>query len=190
MPMSDTPAEQENSNDSSPLGKRIESICYEIGWDEAAKRADKSVKQLRRYVHGGDPPFSVLNKLAIASGVSIEWLATGEGPMRREEAAATGAASSSAALAKVTPTTSQTLDGRLMGLCFEGVRRTYKEASARIDDRSAGELATRLYADVMAAAEGEPDQETARRAALRVALRQLDRELRTPPEASSSKHSA
>ncbi|KZE34577.1 XRE family transcriptional regulator [Crenobacter luteus] len=42
---------------------------------------------LQRLINGGEPTLSTLVALAKAAGVSVEWLATGEGPMRKEEAA-------------------------------------------------------------------------------------------------------
>lgn len=56
------------------LGTRIETLCEMVGWDAAAAASGKSVKQMRRYVHGADPPFGVLRGLAAKAGVSIEWL--------------------------------------------------------------------------------------------------------------------
>lgn len=43
---------------------------------------------LQRLINGGEPTLSTLVALARAAQVSIEWLATGEGPMRRESAPA------------------------------------------------------------------------------------------------------
>jgi hypothetical protein len=43
-------------------------------WQE---RIGRSPKQLRRYLDGADPPFSVLTMLSTASGVPVAWLAAG-----------------------------------------------------------------------------------------------------------------
>lgn len=55
---------------------------------EAASVARMSTDQLARYEKGGTPSFAPLAKLALAKGVRLEWLATGEGPMLASEAAA------------------------------------------------------------------------------------------------------
>jgi phage repressor protein C with HTH and peptisase S24 domain len=49
------------------------------GWDKSAQISSRSVPQLRRYAKGDDAPFSVLLKLSATVGVSLQWLATGEG---------------------------------------------------------------------------------------------------------------
>lgn len=50
----------------------------------AAKICERTDEMLARYEKGlADPPFSVVAKLALDKGVSLEWLATGEGPMER-----------------------------------------------------------------------------------------------------------
>lgn len=48
---------------------------------EAASVCGMSTDQLSRYEKGGTPSFPPLARLAIAKGVSLEWLATGEGGM-------------------------------------------------------------------------------------------------------------
>lgn len=76
-----------------------------------------------------------------------------------------------------------------MGLALEGLRVAYREEGARIDDRNAGALAARLYADVMAACAGDDDP-GARRGALRMALQQLRRDLQAAPSADQGKRLA
>jgi len=50
----------------------------------AAKICERTDEMLARYEKGlADPPFSVVAKLALDKGVSLEWLASGEGPMER-----------------------------------------------------------------------------------------------------------
>ncbi|MQX36861.1 hypothetical protein [Roseospira navarrensis] len=158
------------------------------------------------YVRGTSrAPFDALAGLAAGVGVSLDWLATGEGPMRRDRGAAEAAQSQSQGQTHAQPTAvpsppvpeaatsaGQPLDGALLGLCFEGIKRTYRDVNARIDDRSAGVMAARLYDDVVAATAGEPDPESARRIALRLALQQLRRDLQTAPTAAADagKHSA
>jgi transcriptional regulator with XRE-family HTH domain len=54
---------------------------------EAASICEMSTDQLARYEKGGTPSFVPLAKLAIAKGVRLEWLATGEGDMYASETA-------------------------------------------------------------------------------------------------------
>ncbi|SBV90485.1 putative Phage repressor [uncultured Alphaproteobacteria bacterium] len=52
--------------------------------------AGVSPDQLARYIKGqSSPPFEVLAKLAIAKGVSLDWVATGTGAMRHDDLVAT-----------------------------------------------------------------------------------------------------
>lgn len=41
---------------------------------------------LRSYLNGRKPVFDKLAKIAAAAGVTLDWLATGRGPMRRDAA--------------------------------------------------------------------------------------------------------
>lgn len=54
---------------------------------EAASICGMSTDQLARYEKGGTPSFVPLAKLAIAKGVRLEWLATGQGDMHGPETA-------------------------------------------------------------------------------------------------------
>jgi len=176
----------------SNLGSRISKVL-DLYPDRtsAAEAAGKSTDQLIAYAKGTSrPPFETLARLASPHGISLDWLATGQGPMRRDQEEAGAPAPVTPEPAPV-PQSGPPLDGHLLGLCFEGVRAVYRDVNARIDDRSAGEMAGRLYADVMAATEGDPDPEPARRAAIRMGLQQLRRELVAVPTASKAgKHSA
>lgn len=63
-------------------------IGREGGFDKLAGKAGLSPRVLRKYFDGeSDPSRERTIALARAGGVSVEWLATGEGPMVREGAA-------------------------------------------------------------------------------------------------------
>jgi len=167
-------------------------IIASVGGLQGASRiAGVSDEQIARWRDGKSKPnFFGLFALTRQAGYSIEWLATGEGPMRGDEARCQiQTQTQTPAASNAPPNQTAPLDGRLLGLCFEGVRRTYREVNARIDDRAAGELAARLYADVIASTEGDTDPDVAR-PALRMGLRQLRRELKAPPGDVSTKYSA
>lgn len=61
---------------------------------------------LQRLINGGEPTLSTLVSLARAAGVSVEWLATGEGPMTKPERSQGGGAP---AHARCSPTRLDTL---------------------------------------------------------------------------------
>lgn len=72
---------------------RLEEVCRLLGGrGKAAALAGVTPQMLRRYVLGESRPgFDVVAKLADASGVSLDWLATGKGAMRLAEHGATAA---------------------------------------------------------------------------------------------------
>lgn len=49
--------------------------------------AGVSVPSIQRYIAGGMPPFDAVIGLAARTGVSLDWIAFGEGPMMRAEPA-------------------------------------------------------------------------------------------------------
>lgn len=171
------------------LAHRIRTAIGEESARSFAMRAGISDSTLRSILKGTSPTLDSLVPIARAADVSVDWLATGEGPMYRDGLARGAAAVPSPSMAVRGVASVPALDGRLLGLCFEGIRATYRDANARIDDRSAGELAGRLYADVIAATEGDTDLKAAR-VALRMGLYQLRRELHATVEENQSKHLA
>lgn len=63
---------------------RLKKICALAGNASAlAKKAGISNSGLSRYLAGGDPSRKVLVSLALAAGVNLNWLATGEGAMEK-----------------------------------------------------------------------------------------------------------
>jgi transcriptional regulator with XRE-family HTH domain len=68
--------------DAQALGSRIDQLADLLGGKkELARLANVSEVQIYRYINGENVPnVNVIVKLARAAGVSIEWLATGEGP--------------------------------------------------------------------------------------------------------------
>jgi hypothetical protein len=144
--------------------------------NNAALVSGKSVDMLIAYAKGRSrPPFDVMAKLALAKGVSLEWLATGEGEMRPGTTQAQEpppAASSPLA----------TLDDELMAKIVDGISKVYKECGARIAPADLGRLAARTYSD-LAAAYDDPDD---RKVGLKAILAQLQRELRSTPAATTT----
>ena len=140
---------------------------------EAAKAAGVAKSTLQNWIEGkADPSFQGLAALAKAANVSMDWLATGGQPDTTDSEA-----------------TAQEIDGKLMGLALEGVKKLYAEENARLDDRSAGELATRIYAETLEKCEGSDDPDD-RKAALQLVLSKLRRDLRSTDPATRSKRQA
>jgi hypothetical protein len=77
-----------DANDALPYGDispRLELAISNAGGPTAvARRADMYLSTLHRYRAGRELPSSALVSLARATGVRLEWLATGEGPMQGE----------------------------------------------------------------------------------------------------------
>jgi phage repressor protein C with HTH and peptisase S24 domain len=61
-----------------------QAIAHSGGPSAVARRADMYLGTLNRYRAGRELPSSALVSLARATGVRLEWLATGEGPMQGE----------------------------------------------------------------------------------------------------------
>jgi len=180
-----TPSPEPEDEGRHTVADRVQMLRGTTALDLFAREIGIDVKELQALEAGTGTDRKALEAIANGIGVRLDWLITGEGAAHMRQPRPTAVPDPPP---QPVPTAGQPIDGRLLGLCFEGVRRTYRDANARIDDRSAGEMAGRLYAEVQVAAEGESDPH---RAALRMALRQLHRELLAVPSASESgKHSA
>ena len=72
------------------LGKRISVVANLFRTrQEAAEAADISTNQLARYIKGANSAaFPVLARLAVAKGIDLNWLATGDGQMIRDDPSA------------------------------------------------------------------------------------------------------
>lgn len=66
------------------IGTRISAACDELGTRKnAAQVLEVSVDSLARYIREENmPPFDVAARLCIATGRSLEWLATGQEPVK------------------------------------------------------------------------------------------------------------
>jgi transcriptional regulator with XRE-family HTH domain len=81
--------------DESELKDRLRQVIGDESGNGFARRAGVTESALRKYLDGAMPSADRLVKLALAGDVSIEWLATGQGPRYR---AAAGAVSPTASL--------------------------------------------------------------------------------------------
>ena len=60
------------SDQANDFRQRLRRAIDKIGWERAAIVADRSVKQLQRYLQGGDPPLSVVKAIATEAGESLD----------------------------------------------------------------------------------------------------------------------
>jgi len=67
------------------LGRRLSAVLDAVGArSKAAEIAGRSTDMLNKYERAAaEPPFMALANLCLAAGASMEWLATGEGEMRK-----------------------------------------------------------------------------------------------------------
>ncbi|MFN3375187.1 MAG: helix-turn-helix domain-containing protein [Burkholderiaceae bacterium] len=68
----------------STLPSRIRESIAEEPVAAFARRCDIGESLIRKYLAGSEPSATNLVKIADAAGVSLDWLATGRGPKRRE----------------------------------------------------------------------------------------------------------
>ena len=89
-------SEGESENTTAPSGEmspRLERAIAQAGGPSAvARRAEMYLGTLNRYRAGRELPSSALVSLARATGVRLEWLATGEGPMQADQEVVTTSA--------------------------------------------------------------------------------------------------
>lgn len=79
------PALSENWEASSPAERLKTAVMAAGGLKAASQRAGVPLRTLGTYTRGGEMKLSNLRQLADATGVTVEWLATGRGPMRPGE---------------------------------------------------------------------------------------------------------
>lgn len=142
---------------------------------EFAERIHIKWRTWQEYEAGNRVPGGQALQAIAAAGFNVNWVLTGDGEMRLEEPPLVAMAH---------------LDEDLHGLVVEGVMEVYKEANARLPPRELGRLSARIYTDVVAACEGDDEDPAARRAALRMALQQLRRDLQAPVTGDQSKRRA
>jgi len=63
--------------DGSEFGLRMGLIVADLGNEQSVELTGKSLRQLKRYFGGDEPPFSVLKNLVEASGATLDWVTFG-----------------------------------------------------------------------------------------------------------------
>jgi transcriptional regulator with XRE-family HTH domain len=144
---------------------------------QLARKSNLSRRVIDKYRTGAsDPSRARLIALAAAGGVSILWLATGEGPMRPS------ATPDKAALLK------HELDQELLFLVIDAVHQAYREESARLPARPAAGVISEIYNSLVAAYDSVEECKIG----LKGLIAKLRRELRgaQPSEDGTGKRSA
>jgi transcriptional regulator with XRE-family HTH domain len=124
------------------LGSRLRAMVEALGSQSvAAQAAQVSVRQLQMYLQGQTAPsFLAVARLAQATGYSLDWVFTGEGPEAQ-------------LIAVGVPTP----DPAFMGRLVDAIAKAYKAAGVSLPDRDLGAMATEEY--LAAAPLGATDDE-------------------------------
>lgn len=65
-------------NDPADFCSRLKLVLADVGDDRSVVATGKSLRQLKRYAAGDEPPFSVLRSLVEEAGITFDWLTFGE----------------------------------------------------------------------------------------------------------------
>ena len=76
----------DSEKESDALARRLRSCIGNDSVSSFARRCGMPEATIRSYLDGKKPVYDKLARIADAAGVSLEWLATGRGQMRREAA--------------------------------------------------------------------------------------------------------
>lgn len=125
----------------SELGTRLKWVVDQIGTQkQAGEIASVKPEMIGKYISGkAKPSFYAIKALANAAGISLDWLATGQG-------------------AKSEGLPSVGIDLKLMSRCSEAFGKLYKEMGITLSMADLGSLAGEAYNDVIAAT-SDPDEQ-------------------------------
>lgn len=117
----------ETEDDENRLGEaiaaRLRAAIPDGDGADVGRRAGVPYASLREYLRGRQPKPPTLLKLARAAGVRIEWLMTGDGPMRADSAAPPGLAEAPAGYGGA-PLPADALDVANLAWAIEFVEKT------------------------------------------------------------------
>ncbi len=143
-----------------------------------ARKAEIGESLIRRYLSGSEPGLDKLVRIAAAARVRLEWLATGEGPMRAGKMAETLAS----AVESTPPTaTSPPLDHHFGGKVCAAVLALYRAENARLSNDQIMAIALEKYEEIVTTAE-TPEE---RQVMLKLVLSQLTKDLRSGVSATA-----
>lgn len=156
----------------SEIGVRIRTCAEIVGSGDAiSQKTGIPRSTLETYLTGkAEPKASRLVAIADAAGVSVEWLATGRGAMRPDNAApAKGAASG--------------IDRDLLAAAYKGIAELYRSENARISADPLADEVARIYDDLVETYDSTEERLTG----LKVMLHQLRRDLRIAPATNADR---
>ncbi len=156
------------------IGTFADRIRMLIGDDSVSGFASKCGlrnESIRQYLSGSIPGMDKVIAIAEATGVSIEWLATGKAPMRAGEHSA---APDDAA---------KSVDAELMARLTDGISRVYKDLGSRISPADAVRIAAPEYEKILALATDQAE----RLVMVKLAVENVRRELQASNDAASRK---
>ena len=130
------------------VGRRLDAIILLFQTKKAAADvAGISPDQMARYVKGQNAaPFEVLPRLARAKDISLDWLATGEGPM------CLGNAAQHPPAADPGPRRRELTEAELEDLTeaiFEGVAGVYADAKVELRPGQVGKISAKIFCDLV-----------------------------------------
>lgn len=154
-----------------PFAERLIQARGAMSRDDAAAALGCKTDTLGDYERGRTfPPPEVLERVPDVYGVSLDWLITGQGEMRRQTAPADGVSSTA-------NTTASAVDEELLARIGEEIVEMYRLENGRISQHQLARLQARTYADLVTTY----DDPAERLVGLKMAIQQLRRDLRAPP---------
>ncbi len=127
------------------LGERLRAAisASDLTIDAFANGVGASLSGVRKWLSGAaEPAFSSIAIAAKITKVRLDWLATGEGPMRPGEAAPAPEAAA--------PAENITIDPVLFGRCLDAINKLFQELNIKAPSTTLGEEAALIYQDVAA----------------------------------------
>ncbi len=145
-----------------------------------ARKSDVGESLLRRYLSGSEPGLDKLVRIASAASVRLEWLATGEGPMRAAEMAETLAPAVESATGPdaLLP---MALDHDFGGEVCAAILELYRAENARLSTKQIMAIGFEKYEEIASTAE-TPEE---RQSMLKLVLSQLRKDLRSGKSATT-----
>ena len=123
------------------IGRRLSAVLNEVGTRrKAAIVVERSTDQLTKYERGAvQPPFTAIARLCIATGVRMEWLATGQG-----ERKSAGERKSTGAVAEPVSQPMRLDHGKLR-MAAHVLEQALDQAGASTDAAGRAELLAAIY---------------------------------------------
>lgn len=151
------------TGDDKSLGERLKILreTWKLTQEDMSVLMNIVLRSYQNYERGIRQPRSGDITALAARNVDLNWLLTGKGEMFSSD-----------------PDVRHPLNQKLMGLVMEGVKHVYKEENARIDNRSSGEVAAKIYMETLELCRGSTEIED-QKAALHLTLSHLRRALRS-----------